>query len=162
MAKVVLALGSNLNDPHQQLKTAGEFLSGMSESKIIKSPVYRSEPVGPAEFDFLNAVCLLETSLSPEELFETLKDQERKQGRPSRYPKWTARTIDLDIIAYDDLVIETDTLIIPHQDYTRRLFVLLPLKDALPEWKDPVTAQNIDVLISRAPEIQIQKTTLNW
>lgn len=162
MARVVVALGSNLNDPHQQLKEAGNFLEEISDEEVIKSSIYRSEPVGPSENDFLNSVAILETSLDPEELFERLKEQEKKQGRPSRYPKWTARTLDLDIIAWDNLVIETDSLIIPHQEYSRRLFVLLPLKEVLPDWHDPVSAQHVDDLIEQAPRLEIDKTTLNW
>lgn len=162
MAQVVVALGSNLNHPHQQLKDAATFLASVSVSEIRKSPIYQSEPVGPSENEFLNAVIALETDARPNEFFEKLKIQEKKQGRPSRYPKWTARTIDLDIIAWDDLVIETDTLIIPHQEYTRRLFVLLPLKDVYPDWKDPVSAQPVDELIRQAPDLEIAKTTLNW
>lgn len=162
MAQVVIALGSNLNDPHLQLHKAASFLEELSDSGIKTSVIYKSEPVGPSENDFLNGVIVIETKLSPKELFESLKQQEKKQGRPSRYPKWAARTIDLDIIAYDDLVIETDTLIIPHQEYTRRLFVLLPLKDVFPDWKDPVSAQHVDELIEQAPSLEIVRTTLNW
>jgi 2-amino-4-hydroxy-6-hydroxymethyldihydropteridine diphosphokinase len=162
MARVVIALGSNLNDPHQQLREAGNFLEDISGKEVIKSSIYRSEPLGPSEHDFLNSAAVLETSLRPEELFEKLKEQEKKQGRPSRYPKWTARTLDLDIIAWDNLVIETDSLIIPHQEYARRLFVLLPLKEVLPDWHDPVSAQHVEELIEQAPRLQIDKTTLNW
>lgn len=162
MARVVIALGSNLNDPHQQLKKSGIFLNDFSEDEVIKSSIYRSEPVGPSENDFLNSLAIIGTTLEPEELFERLKEQEKKQGRPSRYPKWTARTLDLDIIAWDNLVIETDSLIIPHQEYSRRLFVLLPLKEVLPDWHDPVSAQHVDELIEEAPPLQIDKTTLNW
>ncbi|MTI86582.1 MAG: 2-amino-4-hydroxy-6-hydroxymethyldihydropteridine diphosphokinase [Balneolaceae bacterium] len=162
MAQVVLALGSNLNNPHQQLQQALKFLSSISETEVKCSPIYISEPVGPADHDFLNAVVIIETGDAPNELLEMLKEQEQKQGRPSRYPKWTARTIDLDIIGYDDLVIETDSLIIPHREYTERLFVLLPLRDVLPQWTDPATAQDIDTLIKQAPEIKISQTTLEW
>ncbi|MEQ8525070.1 2-amino-4-hydroxy-6-hydroxymethyldihydropteridine diphosphokinase [Gracilimonas sp.] len=162
MAQVVIALGSNLSNPHRQLQTAASFLEILADRGIKTSVIYKSEPVGPSENDFLNGVIALETSLSPEQLFEELKAQEKKQGRPSRYPKWTARTIDLDIIAYDDLVVETDTLIIPHQEYTRRLFVLLPLRDVFPDWKDPVSAQHVDTLIEQAPDLEIVRTTLNW
>lgn len=162
MAKVVIALGSNLQQPHAQLKKAGKFLEELSESPLLKSPIYTSEPVGPSNNDFLNSVACIETSLSPDHLFEQLKLQEKKQGRPSRYPKWTARTLDLDIIAYDNLVIETDSLIIPHQEYSRRLFVLLPLRDIFPDWEDPVSAQHIDEMIHQAPTLNIDQTTLNW
>lgn len=162
MARVVIALGSNLNDPHQQLREAGEYLQDISEKDVIKSSIYQSEPIGPSDNDFLNSVAILETSQKPSTLFEQLKEQEIKQGRPSRYPKWTARTLDLDIIAWDDLVIETDSLIIPHQEYTRRLFVLLPLKEVLPDWHDPVSAQHVDQLIEEAPGLKIVKTSLNW
>lgn len=162
MAKVVIALGSNLKHPHAQLQEAGKFLEDLSESPVKKSPIYTSEPVGPSDQDFLNAVAYIETSLSPEHLIEQLKLQEKKQGRPSRYPKWTARTLDLDIIDYDNLVIETDSLIIPHQEYSRRLFVLLPLRDIFPKWKDPVSAQHIDDMIHQAPTLNIDQTTLNW
>ncbi|WP_428235968.1 2-amino-4-hydroxy-6-hydroxymethyldihydropteridine diphosphokinase [Gracilimonas sp.] len=162
MAQVVIALGSNLHHPHLQLQKAASFLESLSENGILTSVIYKSEPVGPSENDFLNGVIVIQTELPPEQLFSELKAQEKKQGRPSRYPKWTARTIDLDIIAYDNLVVETDTLIIPHQEYTRRLFVLLPLKDIFPDWKDPVSAQHVDTLIEQAPDLEIVRTTLNW
>ncbi len=163
MAEVVIALGSNLHNPIRQIREAGEFLTALAvDGSVKKSPVYKSEPVGPAEFDFLNAVIALQTPLSPADLFQRLKEQETRQGRPSRYPKWTARPIDLDIIAYDNLVVQTDNLIIPHQEYTRRLFVLLPLKDVFPDWKDPVNRHHIMDLIDQAPPIRITKTTLNW
>lgn len=162
MAKVTIALGSNLNDPYNQLREAGIFLDSISDTPKQSSGIYTSEPVGPSENDFLNAVVCIETDLSPEEIFELIKEQEKKQGRPSRYPKWSARTIDLDIIAYDDLVLHTDNLIIPHSEYAQRLFVLKPLKDIFPNWIDPRTAQHIDQLIDKAPKLRILKTELNW
>lgn len=162
MAQVTIALGSNLDYPHHQLQEAKTFLISLSETEIKHSPIYATEPVGPSENDFLNAVLSIYTDLNPELLFDKLKQQERNQGRPSRYPKWTARTIDLDIIAYDDLALQTDTLIIPHKEYRNRLFVLRPLKDVFPNWKDPVTAQHIDELIEKAPDMRISKTDLNW
>lgn len=162
MAQVTIALGSNLDEPLSQLREAKTFLSSLSDNGLQSSAIYSSEPVGPSENDFLNAVIILTTNLNPDSLFEQLKEQERKQGRPSRYPKWTARTIDLDIIAYDDLALQTDNLIIPHKEYVNRLFVLRPLKDVFPDWRDPVTAQHIDELIEKAPDLRITKTDLNW
>lgn len=162
MAQIVVALGSNLNNPISQLRQAKQFLESLSETIFKASSLYASEPLGSSDNDFLNGVVLFDSKLKPEELFEELKKQENHQGRPSRYPKWIARTLDLDIIAYDDLVLQTDTLIIPHKEYTQRLFVLLPLKDVLPEWEDPMTAQTITQLINNSPQMRITKTKLNW
>lgn len=162
MAKVIIALGSNLGNPYNQLKEATLYLNSISDIPIKFSGIYSSEPVGPSENDFLNAVVSIETNLTVEVIFDYLKAQEKKQGRPSRYPKWSARTLDLDIIAYDNLVVQTDNLIIPHSEYTNRLFVLKPLKDIFPDWIDPGTAQHIDQLIEKAPKIRITKTELNW
>ncbi len=162
MAEVIIALGSNKNDPLLQLQKAKLFLKELSETPIIASSVYQSEPVGPSEEDFLNAVVKIETTSEPDKLFQKLKNQEQKQGRPSRYPKWTARTLDLDIISYNNLVLETDTLIIPHAEYTQRLFVLLPLREIFPNWKDIVSTKPVDELIKEAPPIRISKTKLSW
>ncbi len=162
MAKVAIALGSNLGEPILQLREAHAFLSGLSLSPVKTSSIYSSEPIGPSEFDFLNAVILVESQLDPEQLFEKLKTQEAKQGRPSRYPKWTARPIDLDIIGYDDLVLHSDSLIIPHSEYRQRLFVLLPLQEVQPTWQDPNTGEPIQALIESAPDMNITRTDLTW
>lgn len=163
MAEAVIALGSNLNNPHLQLIKAKNFLANLAEDKsIIASSIYQSEPVGPGQSDFLNAVIAINTSLAPKSLLAELKAQEKEQGRPSKYPKWTDRPIDLDIISYNHLVVETDNLIIPHAEYSNRLFVLLPLKEVYPQWVDPANAQHIDNLIEAAPKIRISKTKLDW
>jgi len=162
MAKVIIAIGSNKNNPLSQLKKAKSFLKELSDAPLLVSSVYQSEPVGPSEEDFLNAAVEIETDLNPEKLFGRLKNQEKKQGRPSRYPKWTARTLDLDIISYNNLVLETDNLIIPHAEYSKRLFVLIPLREIFPDWKDIVSTKSIDELIKEAPEMRIKKTKLAW
>lgn len=162
MARVIIALGSNLDDPATQLREAARFLETLSKTAIRRSAIYRSEPVGPSEQDFLNAAVVIESELKPEELLETLKTQEARQGRPTRYPKWTARTLDMDIIAYDDLVLQTDTLIIPHENYSDRLFVLLPLQDVDPQWIDPATKTTIRTLTEQAPPMRITQTDLDW
>lgn len=162
MAEVVLGLGSNLDNPLKQLKTACLFLEEISERPIRLSSIYKTEPVGPSEHDFYNAVAVIYSSNTPKQLFERLKNQERRQGRPTRYPKWTARTIDIDIITFDNLAIQADNLIIPHAEYKNRLFVLEPLKDLFPNFKDPVTGQPISELLESADKIRIEKTKLAW
>ncbi|MBO6537011.1 MAG: 2-amino-4-hydroxy-6-hydroxymethyldihydropteridine diphosphokinase [Balneolaceae bacterium] len=162
MARTIIALGSNLDNPHAQLKKAAEFLSTLSEAPIKKSSIYLSEPIGPSEYDFLNAAISIESSLSAVELFEECKKQELAQGRPSRYPKWTARPLDLDIIAYRDEIIDLPNLQIPHPEYSSRLFVLLPLQEVEPNWVDPKHHTPIETLLKKAPKMAIRKTTLNW
>lgn len=162
MAEVVVALGSNIGDRRQHLSDAKAFLKELSQTAITSSSIYISEPVGPSERDFYNSAVLITTSIKSAELIKRFKEFEAGHGRTSRQPRWGARTIDLDIINYDDLVIQSDSLIIPHPEYHRRLFVLKPLEEILPDWRDPQTDTLIKQLIARAPEIRIEKTDLRW
>jgi len=166
MAKVIIALGSNMGNRHQYLLRAKSFLESLAttNSGIIASPIYQSEAVGPSDRPFLNAVVQLRTgdTLTPQDLLSRLKAFEAGQGRNLNASRWSERPIDLDIIAWDDLVIRSDNLIIPHPEYIKRLFVLLPLKDIQPEWDDIVTGKPIDQLIAEAPKLSIRKTELTW
>jgi len=162
MATVIVALGSNIGDRQQHLVDAKSFLADFSSSEITVSSLYLTEPIGPATRDFYNAVVVLTTDVKPHALINKFKRFEAEHGRANDHPKWSARTIDLDIIGYDDLVIQTDTLIIPHREYEERLFVLVPLMEVCPSWEDPKSGQTIENLIEQAPAMRLEKTAIHW
>lgn len=162
MAKVNVALGSNLGDRLHYLKEAALRLAELSDAEIKKSSLWESEPVGTAKYSFLNGVISISTAVNPHSLLKKLKDFEYQLGREKKPERWGPRIIDLDIISYDDLVIQTNTLIIPHPEYRERLFVLLPLREIEPDWIDPETKQSIHSIIKKAPAIDIEITDYNW
>lgn len=134
LAQAYIGLGSNLDSPADQL---GRALTAIANHDAIQqvqsSPWYQSRAVGPGEQpDYLNAVAKISTSLSPGALLTALQTIENHQGR-TRSVRWGARTLDLDILLYDQLVVSTDVLTIPHPEIRYRGFVLKPLADLSPE-----------------------------
>jgi 2-amino-4-hydroxy-6-hydroxymethyldihydropteridine diphosphokinase len=152
MSTAYIALGSNLHKPSQQLRSAITSLKKLSGSRLdAVSRVYRSAAVGPGEQpDYLNAVVRLETPLSARELLSTLQGLETAQGRV-RSERWGPRTLDLDILLFDDCTMNTPELTIPHPAMAQRNFVLYPLRDVakgklvLPDGTD------LDTLVSCCP-----------
>ena len=129
-----IALGSNIGDREQHLKNALAKIEELGEFvKLEKiSSFYNTAPVGYVEQpDFLNAVVKVKTILEPEELLSILQEIENTEGR-ERKIHWGPRTLDLDILLFDDMVINTDTLVVPHPEMTKRDFVLVPLCEIAP------------------------------
>lgn len=162
MEKVIIAVGSNLGDRLNMLRRAGKFLESLSETPVKKASVWESEPVGAAKYTFYNSAAEISTELKPLHLLERLKEFEQTCGRDKNPERWAPRILDLDIILYGNLVIQNDTLIIPHQEYKNRRFVLCPLQEINQLLKDPTSGMYIEEMIQHAPVIQIRKTELIW
>ena len=140
-----IALGSNIGDREQHLKNALAKIEELGEFvKLEKiSSFYNTAPVGYVEQpDFLNAVVKVKTILEPEELLSILQEIENTEGR-ERKIHWGPRTLDLDILLFDDMVINTDTLVVPHPEMTKRDFVLVPLCEIAPYAIHPLKKEYI-------------------
>ena len=135
MAVVYIALGSNLNNPTEQLDQALASLRQHAEIEVAKVSSYLTNPPlkgsPPDQPDFVNAVAELHTKLSPRALLQLLQQIEQQQGRV-RAERWGPRTIDLDILLYEDWVIDEPGLRIPHYDMANRVFVMQPLLEIAP------------------------------
>ena len=134
MSIVYIALGSNLNMPIQQLNLAIQAMADLPDTEIKKvSSLYQSQPLGPQDQpDYVNAVACLETELSPLALLDALQNIENGQGR-IRLRHWGERTLDLDILLYDNQIIHNERLTVPHYDMQNREFVIVPLYEISPE-----------------------------
>ena len=134
-----IGLGSNLNNPKQQIKDALIALNSTQDVKVVAlSSLYQSKPIDDSEQpDYINAVCQVDTHLTALELLYVCQGIETKQHRV-REKKWGARTIDLDIILYGVQVVASKQLIIPHPEMMNRPFVLIPLSELESDLKVPV------------------------
>ncbi|MDF2511679.1 MAG: 2-amino-4-hydroxy-6-hydroxymethyldihydropteridine pyrophosphokinae [Herbinix sp.] len=148
-----IALGSNMGDKEQYLKDALEAMNCGSTQVVKSSNFLVTKPVGYVEQeDFLNCVAQVRTLLSPQLLLEQLHQIEHKYGRV-RTLRWGPRTLDLDIIFYENEVINTDTLIIPHPRMQERLFVLSPLAEIAPSKIHPVLNKTVVELEKEIAEL---------
>jgi 2-amino-4-hydroxy-6-hydroxymethyldihydropteridine diphosphokinase len=149
MAQTAIALGSNLGDSLTILESAINCLKEIPESEFIAcSSWHKTKPIGPPQPDYINGCAVFNIFLQPEELLEKLLEIEQKFDR-KREIYWGPRTLDLDIILYDDLILETPNLHIPHPRMRERAFVLVPLAQIAPFWIDPVTNLNIQQLLGK-------------
>ena len=132
-ARVYLGLGANVEAPQAQLVRALDALKVHPAMTLeAVSGFYQSRPHGPQnQPDFVNAVALIDTELSPWDLLDTLKAQEQQQGR-SAGEHWGPRPLDLDILVYGDVVVADARLIVPHPRLAERPFVLWPLAELAP------------------------------
>ena len=145
-----IALGSNLGDRQGTLEGAIAALSGTRGVVVRKvSSFHETEPVGgpPDQGPFLNAAAVLETTLDPFGLLHVLQAIETRFGR-TRSVRWGERTLDLDLLLFDEQIVTTAELAIPHPRMATRRFVLEPLAEIAPDVVDPVSHQTIAALLA--------------
>ena len=144
-----IGFGSNIGDRLAHIQNAIQTLSkteGITLKKI--SAIYTTDPVGyEAQAQFLNGVAAIQTSLSPLSLLHTLKDIETAIGRKHRI-RWGPREIDLDILIYEDVCVQTEKLVVPHPEMHLRSFVLVPLAEIAPDLVHPVFQEPIQTLLN--------------
>ncbi len=160
--RVLIGLGANVTGawglPTETLKRALRELEILSDRGFEASRLYRSKPVGPAnQPDYVNAVCRIDTKLSPAALLTAFKALERASGR-GKGRRWGPRPLDLDILDYKGRVYQWPginftgprrRLILPHPELHVRAFVLKPLLDVAPDWRHPVLGQTARQMLGR-------------
>ena len=145
---VLLSIGSNIGNRHGYLQLAVNELKTVASS-IRCSSLYETEPVGNTDQDFFyNAGIWLYTDLNPKDLMILILKIEQRAGR-QRAIRYGPRTLDIDIIFYDQQIIREDGLIIPHPEYVHRRFVLAPLAEIAPGWMCPVYKKTLTELLDQ-------------
>jgi 2-amino-4-hydroxy-6-hydroxymethyldihydropteridine diphosphokinase len=146
---VAVALGSNLGDRRAHLDFAASRLESVL-TQLHVSRYHETDPVGVPDEQpaFLNAAATGETAMTARELLDALLTIERERGRERPFPG-AARTLDLDLVLFGDLVSSDPTLTVPHPRFRERRFVLEPLADVAPDLVDPVTGLTVAELLAR-------------
>ncbi len=155
--RAFIAIGSNLQDPASQVNKAFELLAGIPETHLTKrSSLYLSAPVGyDNQPDFINAVAEVSTELTPQQLLQCLLATENAQGRERSFAN-APRVLDLDLLLYDDRVMNTTELTLPHPRMHERGFVLYPLVEIAPDIEIPAKG-NAQALLNACSDNNIEK-----
>ncbi|WP_297817467.1 2-amino-4-hydroxy-6-hydroxymethyldihydropteridine diphosphokinase [uncultured Paraglaciecola sp.] len=160
MIDVYIGLGSNLTLPEKQIQAAYASLARLPDTVLIKcSSLYKSQPMGPQDQpDYVNAVALIETALSPESLLQHTQLIENQQGRIRKASRWGPRTLDLDMLLFGLQRIDNEHLTVPHSGMKQREFVLYPLFEIAPDLILPC-GEKLANLVMTCPINGLQKMT---
>lgn len=139
MARVYISLGSNID--REVLTRAGVASLRQHFGDVVLSSVYKSEAVGFEGEDFYNMVIALQTDIDVHQVAQVLRQIEDEHGRDRSGPRFSSRTLDLDLLLYDDLVIHEEKLQIPRDEILERAFVLWPLAEVAPDLLHPLAKQ---------------------
>ncbi len=147
-----IGVGSNLDSPREKCAEAIQRISKLSDCCFLsQSFFYQTAPIGDTDQEwFVNAALQIETDLDPLQLLEALVDVEQAMGRTFRR-KWGPREIDLDLLFFDDRILQSEHLQLPHPELHKRRFVLEPLNDLAPEWIHPELRVSIQQLLRELP-----------
>ena len=158
MIEVYIGLGSNLSLPEKQIQAACTSLAALPNTELLKcSSLYQSRPMGPQDQpDYVNAVALIKTELSPETLLKHTQLIENQQGRTRKANRWGPRTLDLDILLYGKQQIDTECLSVPHPGMQQREFVLYPLIEIAADLILP-SGEKLSDLVRACPINGLQK-----
>lgn len=147
-----IAIGSNLGDRRGHCDTAVEKLCRHPQIELLARSQWREYPAltrSPDEIQppYVNGAIKLKTDLTPETLLEVCQDIEVTLGRVRSAARWSPRTIDIDLIGYDDLILQATSLTLPHPELHKRRFVLEPLNEIAPEWQHPLLGKKVEELL---------------
>ncbi|MBF2026059.1 MAG: 2-amino-4-hydroxy-6-hydroxymethyldihydropteridine diphosphokinase [Oscillatoriales cyanobacterium C42_A2020_001] len=159
VSRCAIALGSNLGDSLHTLEAAVAILARSPAIHLeARSHWYQTKAVGPPQPDYLNGCIIVQTTLPPHMLLETLLAVEKQFGRVRR-ERWGPRTLDLDMLLFDDLILNTPTLQIPHPRMADRAFVLVPLAEIAPDWVEPTSRKAIAQLLQAVDCSEVQQVS---
>ncbi|MBI3011554.1 MAG: 2-amino-4-hydroxy-6-hydroxymethyldihydropteridine diphosphokinase [Candidatus Omnitrophica bacterium] len=151
MSRVFIGIGSNDGDRLESISSALKALGAAAGIRVVQMAVVsETDPVGgPPQGPYLNTVAEIATSLSPRRLLATLQGIERQLGRSPSSERWGPRVIDLDILLYDDRIIQEPDLCVPHPRMHERRFVLEPLSQLVPDIVHPLLQKTAAVLLEQ-------------
>jgi 2-amino-4-hydroxy-6-hydroxymethyldihydropteridine diphosphokinase len=153
MATLYLLLGANLEDPKKQLAAAVQAIQEQIGTIVQQSSIYITESWGTEEKqpDYLNQVLAVQSEWSAQEVLQKTQRIEEKLGRV-RHKKWEARVIDIDILFYEDAIIDLPNLKIPHPLFQERNFAMVPMNEIAPNYIHPVFNKNITELLRESSD----------
>jgi len=144
----VIAMGGNMGDIYSTFVHARRDLAALPGSRLIESAaIYKSRAIGPPQPDYLNTVLMFEFDMKPLALLQQIQETEIRYGRV-RSRHWGPRTLDLDLIAFDTILMHSDNLILPHPRMHERIFVLQCMCEIWPDWQHPHLEQSARELLN--------------